>query len=131
MEDIPPEAISKLSIQQIKKMHELCQDIVRVFDDLDILDINNVSDKDMLVCVKKLDSIYYKNTGDEDDIGVNYLFKMRTLQKAFNECKDVVFEKNKSQFLETKELREEVLVEVCSKISYSIFIQSKGVDHAS
>lgn len=130
MENIPPKFLKKFNKQQILKMYEICKSIIHVFDDLNVADFDNLIFADVLNCVKKLDGVYYKYTGDENEIGENYNSKIKVLRETFGEVKRLIIKKNNS-LLEIEELRSEILTEVCSRISYIIFIASKGVDHAS
>jgi hypothetical protein len=126
MDDVPQEFMKFFEKEKLIEMQKLCRIIIDLFNGIDILEIDNNSDEKLISCVKNLDSVYYKFTGDEDAIGGNYKFKLKTLQRVFKESKKKSIEEDPQIFANKEDLRNEVLSDVCSQITYSIISQTKG-----
>jgi len=113
----------KATIENIEKI--TCN-VLACFDDIDVLNIENVHDNKINDLLKKLDFVHYQNTGCEDSIGNDYDYKKKTIINFINKVK--FYFTQKENFESDKDLeilKDKVMVEVCSKIVNVILLESK------
>lgn len=134
MEEIPEEWFNELSEEyskffseeQIKNTNKVAFQVVRAFDGINVLDISNIPFKTICNCLKKLDFIYYQNTGDEDAIGKDYIFKAKALADAINSrIKHFVKTCNLDPVEDQEKLKEKVFLDICQTISFAVLETGK------
>lgn len=134
MEEMPEEWLNEISEEyskffskeQIQNTNKVAFQVVRAFDGIDVLDISNIPFKTICNCLKKLDFIYYQNTGDEDAIGKDYIFKAKALADAISSrIKHCVKIYNLDPVKDQEELKEKVFLDICQTISFAVLSTRK------
>lgn len=130
MDKIPQEWLENFSQEQIEKAVEISNKVLEVFENVDLINIEKMNKNDLVGVVKKLDSIYYQYTGDEDAVGSGYKYKSDYLISACEKIAEGIIKRDNlcsDDFLYEEVLSEKLICELCSSVVYYIFCASQEI----
>lgn len=128
MDKIPQEWLDNFSQEQLEKVSAISDKVLNIFENINLINIDKMNKDDLVSVVKKLDSVYYQYTGDEDAIGTGYKYKSDSLISACEKLTEGIIKRdnlNSNGFLNEEVLSEKLICELCSNIVYHIFCTSQ------